>query len=118
MSFVWSMQKYSSSGSPAQLFEFPGTRNDPFFVLNRLFLLRISDSPWDAANPGSHRCVKREPGDEIIHYAAGWRQSVSLCCPIACALLAGSVSSNQTAADCAATDDCDRIAQALVRSIT
>jgi hypothetical protein len=104
MSFVWSMQKYSSSGSPAQLFGFPGIRNDPFFVLNRLFLLRISDSPWDAANLSGHRCVKREPGDEIIHYAAGWRQSVSLCCPIACALLAGSAFSSQTAVNSGVTD--------------
>ena len=63
------MQKYSSSGSPEQLFEFSEMRNDPLFVLNRLFLLRISDSPRDAPNLRGHRCVKSEPGDQIIHYA-------------------------------------------------
>jgi hypothetical protein len=98
------MQKYSSSGSPAQLSELPRIHNNPLLVLNRLFLLRISDSPWDAANLGGHRCVKREPGNEIIHYAVGWGQSVSLCCPIAYALRARSVLSNQSAVSSGATD--------------
>ncbi len=67
-------------------------------MLNRLFLLRISDSPWDAVNLGGHWCVRREPGDEIIHYEVRRRQSVSLCCPIVYALRARSILSNQSAA--------------------
>ncbi len=45
MSLVWSMQKYSSSFSPAQLFGFSAMHTSLFSVLNRLFLLRIKDSP-------------------------------------------------------------------------